>query len=119
MTEEQARAIFLLAGVPAGKLHRLENGYWPEAYVERRRDSPWWLATTEYGPVVIGWRKRVISIDWSDTKVRAIVTDHDVTKDETGVHAWGYASAVEYLTEWRRHAERKRLAHQADGEKGE
>lgn len=98
MNEQQARALFLLAGIEVSKMHRLENQYWPESYVLERKNSPWWLAMTLAGPVTIGWRKRVISIDWEDTPVRVIVTSDDVTKDLTYVHAYSYAKAVEYLT---------------------
>jgi len=98
MNEEQAKALFLLAGFKVSRLHRLENKYWPEAYVEERRGSPWWLAITEFGPIEIGWRKRVISIDWSDTPVRQEVTKDEVTKSDTLVHAWSYVKALEYLT---------------------
>lgn len=98
MTEEQAKALFLLAGFNVTRLHRLENRYWPEAYVEQRRNSPWWLVLTEFGPVEIGWRKRVISIDWQDTAARVVVTEDEVTKDTTSVHAWSYVKALTYLT---------------------
>lgn len=98
MTEEQAKALFLLAGFNAIRLHRLENKYWPEVYVELRRNSPWWLVITEFGPIEIGWRKRVIQIDWEDTAARVVVTEDKVTKENTYVHAWSYVKALEYLT---------------------
>jgi len=100
MNEEQARALFVLAGIPVTKLHKLENKYWPDHpdYADVRRRSPWWLATTPFGPIEIGWRKRVISISWEDTPARQVVTDDDVTKDDTGVHAYSYVKALEYLT---------------------
>lgn len=98
MNEEQAKALFLLAGFTVSRLHRLENKYWPDAYVEERRRSPWWLAITEFGPIEIGWRKRVISISWEDTPARVVITENDVTKDLTLVHAYSYVKALEYLT---------------------
>jgi hypothetical protein len=60
--------------------------------------DPWWLVRTPAGLVQIGWRKRVINIDWSDTDVRTVVTSDDVTKTETYVHAWSEAKALEYLS---------------------
>lgn len=104
MTREQMLAIFLLAGIHVDSADELPNGYWPNAerYLQIRADSPWWLVHTEFGMVKIGWRKRVISITWERTKVRAIVTRDEVTKDETCAHAWSYAEAVKYLTEFRR-----------------
>jgi len=98
MTEEQAKALFLLAGFNAKRFHRLENKYWPDSYIELRRNYPWWLAITEFGPIEIGWRKRVISIDWRDTTARVEVTEDDVTKDTTMVHAYSYVKALQYLT---------------------
>lgn len=104
MTEEQARAIFLLAGISVSNAFQIENGYWPEAYVEARKASPWWLMKTERGLVRIGRRKRVISIDWSNTPVRLEVTEDDTTKGDTYVHAWTNGNAVDYLATWNRAA---------------
>ncbi len=98
MSEEQAKAIFLLAGIIVTRCHQIENGYWPYAYVEERKRSPWWLVETNIGVIIIGWRKRVISIDWTSVAVRVVVTEDDVTKDESRVHAYSYAKAVEYLS---------------------
>lgn len=50
----------------------------------------------------IGWRKRVINIDWteytSNPELLARFKDEDVTKWETGIHAWGKDKAIAYLT---------------------
>ena len=97
MNEAQAQAIFLLAGITVVRAHKIENGYWPYACIEERKRSPWWLLETSIGIVIIGWRKRVISIDWTSVAVRLVITEDDVTKDETSVHAYSYAKAVEYL----------------------
>lgn len=100
MTEAEARALFLLAGWDVTRLHPLRNGY------SESRTDPWWLVETRNGLIRIGWRKRVISIDWESTELRQVITDNDVTKDEQSVHAWGYAKALEYLTALRRAFER-------------
>ncbi len=104
MNEAQMRAIFLLSGIEIGSVFELANDYWPDKpdYAELRRESPWWLVRTASGLVKIGWRKRVIEIDWSDTALRLEVTPDDVTKDGSMVHAYSYAKAVEYMTELRR-----------------
>jgi hypothetical protein len=99
---EHATALFEMAGFEVKSIHELPNGYWPDAYVDRRRDNPWWLVETEIGLVKIGWRKRVINIDWSATAYRQIATDDDVTKSEEMVHAWGYAKALQYLVNLKR-----------------
>ena len=102
MQEEQVRAIFTLAGIEITGLEKIENEYWPEAYTEQREANPWWNVMTPVGTIKLGWRKRVLNIDWTDTSVRAIVTKDSVTKDETHVHAWSMGKAVNYLTEVRR-----------------
>lgn len=106
MNEERMKALFLLTGFEIEKSYELVNEYWGTD----QPDSPWWLVKTEYGMIKIGWRKRVINIDWSDTEYKAgeskfwdgrdidVITNDDVTKDPTHIHAWGYAKAVEYLT---------------------
>ena len=95
MTEEQVRAIFLLAGIEVQSVFKTENGCSPGS------DRPWWLVKTRAGLIHIGWRKRVISIDWSDTPIRQVLTSDDVTKSANMIHAYGYASAVGYLGVWR------------------
>lgn len=95
MNEERARALFLLAGIDIVRIHELLNQYW------RSNDSPrgpWWLAETRHGTIRIGWRKRVISIDWEGTKLREIITEDEVTKEPHLVHAWSYLKALEYLS---------------------
>lgn len=104
MNEQQVRGLFALAGFdePA-KLRELANGYWPNApaYAQIRQDSPWWLVETPFGPITIGWRKRVISIDWRECSFRGVITEDDVTKDDSMVHAWSYVKALDYLTKLR------------------
>ena len=104
MKEENMKALFLLSGLEIEKSYKLANEYCSDW-----DDMPWWLVKTEYGMIRIGWRKRVINIDWSDTDYRSgeskfwdgreidVLTSDNVTKSETNVHAWGYAKAVEYL----------------------
>ena len=94
------KAIFQLAGIKASKWHEIKNQYWPDGPNYDDIRTPWYLAQTEHGLIKIGWRKRVIQIDWEDTKVRKIVTNDEVTKDDTSVHAWTYYKAVEYMADW-------------------
>lgn len=99
-SENHVRAIFLLSGIPILSIHEITNKYWPKVpdYDRIRIESPWFLVGTSFGLIEIGWRKRVISIDWTHTNVRKIVTSDDVTKDSGFVHAWSYLKAVEYMT---------------------
>lgn len=62
--------------------------------------GPWFVAETEKGKIVIGWRKRVIHIDWSDSTLpygSIFFRDEDVTKGNTMIHAWCADDAVRYL----------------------
>lgn len=104
MTEQHARALFLLAGFDVTSLHQLPNGYWPdnEHYTDIRRKNPWWLAITTLGPIKVGWRKHVINIEWRDTPLRAkIHEDANVTSEEWFCHAWSWVKALEYMTNLR------------------
>lgn len=102
MKKEHAVALFEMAGFDVKSVHELPNGYWPPAYVEARAASPWWLLETQYGLVKIGWRKRVISIDWEPTgfsdQESAVPRGDQTTATEHLVHAWTYPKALEYLT---------------------
>lgn len=101
-TEEEATALFLAADIQVKRAHELMNRYWPlHPHYDDIRSS-WWLMETNMGNIVIGWRKRVLNIDWESTEVRAIVTDDNVTKTDKMVHAWSKVSAVAYLESLRR-----------------
>lgn len=91
-------AVFTLAGEKIEKIFDLENQYWPNhpEYYEAR--SPWYLMKTRFGFVTVGWRKNVLEINWEETKLRKVVTEDNVTKSETHVHAWSYKDALSYLT---------------------
>lgn len=65
--------------------------------------NPWWLIQVPQGIIQIGWRKRVISIDWSGTSFRGIITEDNVTKSDTMVHAWSEEKAIEYLKALKEH----------------
>jgi hypothetical protein len=97
MQEDKVRAIFLLAGFEVTNVTKVENNYWPATYVNEIANSPWWEVETPMGTITIGWRKRVIVIDWTKTEFEYIVTNDQVTKDEVHVHAYSYALAVQYL----------------------
>ena len=63
--------------------------------------SPWLIVTSFAGRIKVGWRKRVIVIDWSDSDVAAtaayLFPNEDVTKEGRMIHAWGYEKAREYI----------------------
>ena len=96
-TREEVTSILTLAGLRPDRMWELANSYWPLAPTYDDVRSPWWLARTSIGLIQLGWRKRVISIDWRECEVRGIVTSDDVTKENYMVHAYSASKAVEYL----------------------
>ncbi len=95
---EEFKAIFLLANIPVSE--------WVAIPCKYTTDGPhWFLAIVESGIIEIGWRKRVINIDWSRTKVRKILSEDKVSKEETYIHAWSSTKAIEYLSLWKKEAE--------------
>lgn len=91
MTEEFTRGLFENTGFKVIRILELGDRYDPV------RGWNWWLVKTEYGYIMIGPRHRVIAIDWEDTDLRSLITEDDVTKDNTFVHAWDLKKVVEYL----------------------
>ena len=102
MKHEEVKGLFALAGIKVLNIKPLPDGYGysPEdpRYFETNPRGVWWFVKTTNGWIEIGWRKRVININWEDTPIRKIITTDDVTKSETNVHAWNIPKALEYLT---------------------
>ena len=86
---EELLGCFKLAGVEVRKFWDIKNGY-------GTGESDWILAKTDFGLIIIGWRKRVIEIDWTDTGFEFEI-DEDVTKGPNYCHAWGYPKAIEAI----------------------
>ena len=65
------------------------------------RHLPWFIITTTIGRFTIGWRKQVISIDWSETinkkPASRLFPSEDVTKEDRLIHAWSLDKAKEYI----------------------
>lgn len=93
-------ACLRLADFPFTEFYLLENRYWPKHPDYFSVRSPWYLFKTPFGLLEIGWRKRVISIDWEDFKARGQVVGEDkTTNDSSSAHAWTYEKLIEYLKE--------------------
>lgn len=79
-------------------VQEIPNEYNDDPYYQMFK---WLLITTKKGPIKIGWRKRVIEIDWSNTIINKLANDlfpdEDVTKGNSYIHAWGYEKAQEYI----------------------
>jgi hypothetical protein len=118
MKREQAQAMMTVAGFEIDQVWELPNGYSGGsshlASCLRDRtmsietavyylETPWWLIKTRFGCIKIGWRKRVINIDWSDTPFRGRVQEDkvsgstDVTWGDSFTHAYGEMDATKYL----------------------
>lgn len=98
-----AYTMFDLAGFKVTSITEIPNDYWPRTslYEQLRAESPWFVVGTTIGAVRIGWRKRVISIEWDSSTYSGIITEDDTTKDQHMVHAWTNADAVKYLSNLR------------------
>ncbi len=100
--EKKFREIFEKAGFKVSKMTQLPNQYCP-----CEKCAPWYDVETEFGTVRIGWRKRVINIDWnklSSTKTFPhLFEKEDVTKWEDGIHAWSWEKAEDYLSHIHKH----------------
>ena len=96
--ERKFKDLFEKAGFKEIQMAAIEN-----EYCSCEVCAPWFIATTEFGNIKIGWRKQVINIDWSaltlspHKDILSLFEGEDVTKGQDGIHAWGYEKAQEYL----------------------
>lgn len=95
MTRAHVEAFCVLSGVKYSAIWDTSNLYWKGDNSIR---GPWWLINTAHGVIRVGWRKRVVEIDWTQTglKINLRVTDQ-VTQTESMIHAWCYGDVVRYL----------------------
>ncbi len=97
-SEENKSAILGLFENRAIYVEEIPNGYCSRYCCKH---LPWFIITTNKGRIKIGWRKRVIEIDWKDSDIKntaeELFPQEDVTKFECKIHAWGYKKAKEYL----------------------
>jgi len=73
---EAYRALMMLTGFDYTSEHKLVNGYVSDRGTGNPQYSqPWMMFMTTWGPVVVGWRKRVINIEWHDSKYPSLVVE--------------------------------------------
>jgi hypothetical protein len=92
---EYFRKLLDEAGYQKALMTEIPNKYW-----SKDAGHPWFNVRLPGGVIEIGWRKRVISIDWSaHSKIDMTeeFKNEDVTKDSTSIHAWGHQKALDYL----------------------
>lgn len=100
------------AGFCGYALREIPNEYWLDGRRGERPAPPWFeVDVPDFGRLKIGWRKRVINIDWSAARDVAgrkgansdaldgakLFADEGVTVGRTYVHAWDKEKCVEYL----------------------
>ena len=95
---EKLTEIFKLAGFDPIHVETIDSQYCSEACCYK---YPWVIITTEKGRIKLGWRKRVMNLDWSDSDIKLdgeeIFKDENVTKGKSFIHCWGTEKAIEYL----------------------
>ena len=86
---------FLKAGFPSVTFNLRANEYWESDSIT----GPWVNAFTDIGKIRVGWRKRVIAVEFDESvkiDIPKIITDN-VTKDVRLFHAWDLDKLAEYL----------------------
>jgi hypothetical protein len=93
--------MFASAGYQHAALDEIQNRY-HNSYAA----PPWFAVTTELGFFIIGWRKHVIHIEWSDITTPSTLFDDlgNITRGPEHVHAYGWEKAAEYLARIRENA---------------
>lgn len=98
--------VFTAAGFGFVEPRQIQNEYCRCEYC-----APWFAVSTQHGIIKVGWRKRVINLDYSGLKVDVpdeLFKLEDCTKWHGGIHAWGYDKLTEYLTAINRFLEQPR-----------
>jgi len=100
---DDLKKIFEEAGWEVGYVDVIDSEYCSQSCCYK---FPWIIVTTGRGKIKLGWRKRVMNLDWSDTDLDVngmeLFSDEDVTKSDHYIHCWGREKAVEYLTRLRK-----------------
>lgn len=97
-SKKERADILGLFGDNAIYVEEIPNGYCSDYCCKH---LPWLTVTTKKGRITIGWRKRVLNIDWEGSAISqsadALFSDEDVTKGNYYIHAWGLEKAKEYI----------------------
>jgi len=95
---DEFKLIFFKAGIDYIVVENVPNEYCGDPACSVCSD--WFIFHTDYGKIKIGWRKRVMNIDWSDignVNGEELFKGSDVTYGKTYRHAWDEKSAVNDL----------------------
>ena len=90
--------LFKSAGFNIVYVKIIDNQYCSDACCYK---YPWVIVTTKKGRIKLGWRKRVMNLDWSESDIKAVGTklfkDEKTTTGECYIHCWSKDKAIEYL----------------------
>lgn len=93
-----ARKAFRDVGIPSIYVQQIPNEYCGPKCCPH---LPWLLVTTPSGIFKVGWRKRVIVLDWSKTDIFCTAAEafenEKVTMEDQMIHCWSYEKLTEYL----------------------
>lgn len=98
MFEDETEELKNLFNGEAIYTKQIENQYSDLGSFKFRK---WLEVTTRKGIIIIGWRKRVINVDWSRSDIKKtayyLFPSENVTKGDYYIHAWGINKAKEYI----------------------
>ena len=89
-------------------VEEIPNGYWGPDH-PAGVESPWYVITSKIGRIRIGWRKRVVEINWSDSILKPLIATREAigskifsdvkarTVGDTFVHCWTDTEIVHSL----------------------
>ncbi len=90
--------LFELAGFDVIYVETVDSEYCKESCCYK---FPWVIVTTKKGRIKLGWRKRVMNLDWSDSDLdidgEELFKGEKTTTGTNYIHCWGEEKAVEYL----------------------
>ena len=85
-------------------LNELKFTVIPNEYSSYEHYASWFIVSTSDGDIKIGWRKRVINIEWLDNykQFKETFVNEDVTRGGNldgvrNIHAWSVDKAIEYI----------------------
>lgn len=94
--------LFKSAGFETIHVETIDNQYCSEACCYK---SPWIIVSTIKGRIKLGWRKRVMNLDWSESDIKAVGTElfkgEETTTGKRYIHCWSKNKAIEYLKKLR------------------
>jgi hypothetical protein len=100
---------FREAGLDPVFVEEIPNEYCPRPCCMHR---PWFVVTSRIGHIKIGWRKRVVHLEWTRSmateSASVLFPAENVTKLDHTIHAWSGEKVVEYLGVLKADAERQK-----------